>query len=313
MAEEVKQTLVAKLAEACNAVTGIEKKGTNQKQNYKYVRAADVAKEFRHKLFERGLVLIGNEKELIHLEPIPTQSGGKLNMLGVKIEYTILDSESTDKIVADAYGIGMDSGDKAIYKAKTGALKYFLRGLGLIPDEKDDPENDENETQTFQKQPNGSFTKSPQTPPSPARTEAVQSPKPAAKVGRPKKESVPDTGKPWGGEFEKKPEEKVSVFATTPAPTENIHGLVIKDEEVPFPGDDKKIETDREATVEEHGEFRKRFIAVKDKGHTGLGQWLLKVSGKTRTNDIPYNQMKSLVEQVEAAEKAGKLKELLAA
>lgn len=37
----------------------------------------------------------------------------------------------------------MDSGDKAIYKCKTGALKYFLRSLAIIPDEKDDPEADE--------------------------------------------------------------------------------------------------------------------------------------------------------------------------
>ena len=38
----------------------------------------------------------------------------------------------------------MDSGDKAIYKAMTGALKYALRMNFLIPDELD-PENDNHE------------------------------------------------------------------------------------------------------------------------------------------------------------------------
>jgi len=36
----------------------------------------------------------------------------------------------------------MDKGDKGLYKAKTGALKSFLRLFSLLPD-KDDPEADE--------------------------------------------------------------------------------------------------------------------------------------------------------------------------
>lgn len=92
--------------------------------------------------------------------------------------------------------------------------------------------------------------------------------------------------------------------------TGNIHGVNdLTDADVPFPGDQEK---DREATPEEHADFRKRMIAIKDKGHSGLGQWLIKISGYPRTNDIPYGKFKAYVEQVEAAEKAGTLKELIA-
>jgi hypothetical protein len=43
--------------------------------------------------------------------------------------------------VLHSYGTGTDKGDKAVYKAMTGALKYGLRHAFLIPDESD-PEAD---------------------------------------------------------------------------------------------------------------------------------------------------------------------------
>ena len=137
-----KKSLIAKLADACDSVGGVDKKGTNDRQGYKYVRAADVAKAIRHELFTRGILLIADEKE-IKQEEIQTNAGGKMRHLTLTVQYTLYDGESGESLTSTAFGIAMDSGDKAIYKAKTGALKYFLRGLGIIPDEKDDPEADE--------------------------------------------------------------------------------------------------------------------------------------------------------------------------
>ncbi len=133
-------SLVKKLAEACDAVGGVEKRGRNEKQNYAYVKAADVAKAFRHELFSRGLVVIPNERAFEEIGRIKTSSGGELVHWKLTVDYIIRDSDSPEQIIITAFGTGMDSGDKAIYKCKTGAVKYFLRGLGLIPDEKDDPE-----------------------------------------------------------------------------------------------------------------------------------------------------------------------------
>lgn len=140
-AEDIpKKSLVAKLAEACDEVGGIEKKGTNTQQKYAYVKAADVAKAIRHELFSRGIIIVASESEFAH-ERIETNSGGFMTEVRLKATYTITDG--TESLKFDAWGVARDSGDKAVYKAKTGALKYFLRGLGLIPDEKDDPEADE--------------------------------------------------------------------------------------------------------------------------------------------------------------------------
>lgn len=135
------QRLVAKIAEAMDVIGGVEKKGHNERQNYRYVKAADVAKAFRHELFKRGVILIANETKLEH-ELVETNSGGRMRFVTLTVEYTLQDElETLGPMTAIANA--MDSGDKAIFKAKTGALKYFLRTLGILPDEKDDPEADE--------------------------------------------------------------------------------------------------------------------------------------------------------------------------
>jgi hypothetical protein len=136
------QSLVAKLAEACNAVGGVEKKGRNDFQKYSYVKAADVAKEIRHKLFSRGILVLISEKGWSELGRIKTNSGSELPLMQLMAEVSFTDGIETVGPLT-AFATAMDSGDKAIYKAKTGLLKYALRGLGLIPDEKDDPEFDE--------------------------------------------------------------------------------------------------------------------------------------------------------------------------
>ena len=133
------KTLIQKLAEACDAVGGIEKKGRNTMQNYDYVRAADVAKAIRHELFSRGVVILADEQTPEWRE-FQTAKGSIMRECTLRVTYHITDG--SQEILMNAYGVAMDSGDKAIYKSKTGALKYFLRCLGLIPDEKDDPEHD---------------------------------------------------------------------------------------------------------------------------------------------------------------------------
>ncbi len=136
------KSLIAKLAEACDAVGGVEKRGRNEFQKYNYVKAADVAKAIRHELFERGIVVVIDEKDWKQERMVKTNSGGEVPLMQLRAEITFRDErESLGPI--SAFATAFDSGDKAIYKAKTGLLKYALRGIGLIPDEKDDPEFDE--------------------------------------------------------------------------------------------------------------------------------------------------------------------------
>ena len=138
-AASIDKEFVRKLAEACDAVGGVEKKGKNVEKGYMYLRAADVAKAFRHELFSRGIVIFQNEMAPEYIEYRTAKDYRGLDCR-IAIEYTITDGESRYSLMA--YGQAMDTSDKALYKAKTGALKYFLRGLGILPDEKDDVEAD---------------------------------------------------------------------------------------------------------------------------------------------------------------------------
>jgi hypothetical protein len=141
MSNVAEQTLIAKLAAACDAVGGVEKKGRNEIQNYPYLKAADVAKAIRHELFKRGILCLVNEKKWSEISRIKTNSGAEMPLMVLEAEVIFRDEK--DSITTTAFATAFDKGDKAVYKAKTGLLKYALRGIGLIPDEKDDPEFDE--------------------------------------------------------------------------------------------------------------------------------------------------------------------------
>ena len=122
-------TLAARLAEACDNVGGVEKRGNNEAQRYKYVKAADIAKAIRHELFGRGIVILQHEQkpEYIDIELTPDRDNKPRKAYEVRICITFEITDGTTSLKMDGYGTARDSGDKAIWKAKTGALKYFLR------------------------------------------------------------------------------------------------------------------------------------------------------------------------------------------
>jgi ERF superfamily len=131
------KSLVEKIAAACDKVGAVPKRGRNEGKDYPYQKASDVAAALRHHLFFAGVLLLADESEP-KFARIETNGGGFLTEAHVAVDYELTDGK--ESIEKRAYGIAWDDEDKALYKAKTGALKYFLRGLGLIPDEKDDPE-----------------------------------------------------------------------------------------------------------------------------------------------------------------------------
>ena len=67
--------------------------------------------------------------------------GQNSNVLYIKTHYWFICKDSGEMIDGTYHGAGEDKGDKAIYKAITGALKYILTTSFLIPTG-DDPENE---------------------------------------------------------------------------------------------------------------------------------------------------------------------------
>jgi len=135
------KSLVQKLADIVAEIDNVDKRGRNEFQKYAYVKAADVAWLVRKALSERNVYLVADVIEVRNYE-IPAKEG-HMQAVDVKMEFSFFDgdSPSTAPIVLHSYGTGTDKGDKAVYKAMTGALKYGLRHAFLIPDESD-PEAD---------------------------------------------------------------------------------------------------------------------------------------------------------------------------
>ena len=136
-----KLNLLQKLADVVAEVDHVEKSGRNEFQKYNYVKAADVAWLVRKALSKRNIYLVADVVGIRNYE-IPAREG-VMQAVDIHMEFSFHDGDApeTPPIVLHSYGTGTDKGDKAVYKAMTGALKYGLRHGFLIPDESD-PEGD---------------------------------------------------------------------------------------------------------------------------------------------------------------------------
>ena len=145
--------LRSKLSAVYAKVDHIEKAGRNQKQNYDYVRSADVLHAIRKALIEFRVYAETNF-DLLSTYNIATNSGGNMHTATVKAFIVFHDLDSDEKITASGLGDGADGGDKGIYKAQTGAIKNALRNAFLVPDAADpeaDPSVDEAVSESVRK------------------------------------------------------------------------------------------------------------------------------------------------------------------
>lgn len=146
MSEEVKPdakkptSLVRKLANVMGAVERVPKTGHNKFHHYDYATESDITSAVRSAMASEGVVMIPTV-ETVEWSVVETQGGKKERMCTVNWLFTLLDADSDAKIEFRNIGQGQDSGDKAFYKAATGAVKYALLKLFLIPTG-DDPEVD---------------------------------------------------------------------------------------------------------------------------------------------------------------------------
>ena len=140
---ETSMGLAAKLAEITGLMAHIPKEGFNANQKYKFVRETDVAEKVSQLLSERKIFLhqsvIASSREALYT----TASGSTMWMSHVEMSFQFIDGETGETTPQAVFpGDGADTGDKGIYKAMTGAEKYFLMKTFLVSTG-DDPEADE--------------------------------------------------------------------------------------------------------------------------------------------------------------------------
>lgn len=136
-----RKKLYEKILRVMEEIGKISKDKKNEFHNYKYVSDEAVVFELRGLLIKHKLVLLPDHSK--------EEKNGDLTRLEVR--YRLVDVETGEQLISMVYGYGQDKGDKGIYKAATGAEKYFLLKTFLIPTT-DDPENEARPTMQAMKE-----------------------------------------------------------------------------------------------------------------------------------------------------------------
>lgn len=140
MAEEQIKTIIKKLTRIMAEIGPVEKTGWNNFNKYKYTTEADVQAITSKKMAKENLMLI--PFEVSHeTKEVTTRKGNVEQLYTGTWDFSIEDGDSGEKIVVRVSGQGQDNGDKAAFKALTGAHKYALMKLFQISTG-DDPERD---------------------------------------------------------------------------------------------------------------------------------------------------------------------------
>lgn len=138
-------TVFTALNEVMRAIKPIAKAQRNSQQGYMFRGVDDLYDALHGPFAEHGIIIIPQVVERLP-EQRTSKKGEPLNVVHLHVVFTIY-GPAGDSVVADAWGEGQDSADKATSKAATMALKYALLHIFCIPtgDPADDSDYDTTE------------------------------------------------------------------------------------------------------------------------------------------------------------------------
>lgn len=127
--------IYAKLARVMAAAERIPKNGYNNFHKYHYVQEADLSQHVRQLLIEHGLLFLPSADA----QNVIPQGDNFLTQVDMTMR--IVDVDTGEQLEFRWQAQGQDKGDKGVYKAMTGGVKYFWMKALLLPTG-DDPEED---------------------------------------------------------------------------------------------------------------------------------------------------------------------------
>ena len=134
------KTIASKLVKIMNECNYIKKSGTNDFHKYKYATSAEVLEKINTALVKQNICSIVIPQILSNID-VTTTKGNIEHLVTVKIDIMLLDAETGETVTITGLGSGQDSGDKAVMKAQTAAIKYaYLLSMAISTG--DDPEAD---------------------------------------------------------------------------------------------------------------------------------------------------------------------------
>ena len=135
------QKLAKKLIAVMQECRYVAKNGVNTFHKYKYATCADVLEMVNAAFVKHGIASI-TVPEVVDLHELTTAKGSTEHIATVKITIKLVDADSGESLEISGMGSGQDSGDKAVMKAQTAAIKYaYLLSFAISTG--DDPEADQ--------------------------------------------------------------------------------------------------------------------------------------------------------------------------
>lgn len=136
--ENGKAGIFKKIAIVMDNVRRVKKSGWNDFHKYAYASEADIVDGIRPILAEAGLALwttvVSESRDLrpMHNKYKPNDPPHMKWFTKVGVKFILGDAETGETLESIYYGEGEDESDKGLYKAYTGAQKYFLTKTFLI-------------------------------------------------------------------------------------------------------------------------------------------------------------------------------------
>ncbi|WP_054692461.1 ERF family protein [Syntrophomonas palmitatica] len=135
-------SLAAKLVKIMASCAYIQKDSVNEYHKYSYASAAAVLEKVNAACVANGIATLTHSKILNSWERVNGRGNAEYYK-EVEVEITLIDCDTGEEKVISGIGCGMDTGDKAVMKAQTAAIKYaWLMALQISTG--DDPEADAN-------------------------------------------------------------------------------------------------------------------------------------------------------------------------
>ena len=126
-----KLSLFQKLHKIMTEVGYLKKDKRNDFQKYNYLSEEQVKTKLHELFVKHGIIFTVN---VIDMDVQRVVSGGKDKATtGISVEYAFTDTDTAYTLDGTFTGYGEDAGDKGLYKAITGAIKYILTTTFLIP------------------------------------------------------------------------------------------------------------------------------------------------------------------------------------
>lgn len=148
------QTKKNNLRKLLNEKGVLKKEGNNTFDKYKYFSEAQYKELFTELFSACSLELKFTELSYDTFEGSEKQSNGRMP----RLEFTLLDCDTGFYERTIITGEGIDKGDKAGYKAYTGALKYYLANTFMVATG-DDPETESPEAKMNDKKSKPTYSK----------------------------------------------------------------------------------------------------------------------------------------------------------